>query len=304
MAGKEAKGVVVRPARARSRLPTPGLRAVDDGDYRAQDTPIGISGHHVDDIRTLVERYGGREHPTASTAIPTPSTVTMASVPVRPERRMVPSDTMLWSRGSVTTRMKGWGGGTSDTTVRTTLSRSPNALAATISMVLSPGDSATSARNSPSVATLTAAPLMVTVAPGLVLPWTTTASLDTELPSAGPRTSRPSGGSGVGLAVGTVVAVERRNGVRVADGAVVAVAVAARGAVAVAGARGVAVGAMEGLTVGDVVGVGVRDGVAMRVGGRGGTTVGVAGAVGAGDATSPDVVGVGTPLGRLAWHTR
>ena len=30
---------------------------------RAQDTPIGISGHHVDDIRTLVERYGGREHP-------------------------------------------------------------------------------------------------------------------------------------------------------------------------------------------------------------------------------------------------
>ena len=38
-----------------------GLRPVDHGDYRAQDTPVIVCGHDVDDIGTLVQSYGGRE---------------------------------------------------------------------------------------------------------------------------------------------------------------------------------------------------------------------------------------------------
>ena len=61
MAGKRQRGLSYGlPVSAHL---APGLRPVDDGDYRAQDTPIGVGGHYVDDIRTLVQRYGGREDP-------------------------------------------------------------------------------------------------------------------------------------------------------------------------------------------------------------------------------------------------
>ena len=219
-----------------------------------------------------------------STGIPTPLTCSTDSGFVRPISLTLESKTRLWSAGSVTSSVNCWGGSANEITVNSVSSWFPWESVALTRIKFLPGTKKASAWNPPSSSIFTILSFIVTVAPGLVRPTTTTALLGTSLSFTGCQTRRSKGSScsGVGEGVVAAVGVVEGKGVAVASG----VTVGKRVGVGVG--VGVDVGVGVGVGVGLLVGVGIRDGVGttvavgvggLTVGGREGVTVGARAAV-------------------------
>ena len=207
-----------------------------------------------------------------STGIPTPLTCSTDSGFVRPISLTLESKTRLWSAGSVTSSVNCWGGSANEITVNSVSSWFPWESVALTRIKFLPGTKKASAWNPPSSSIFTILSFIVTVAPRLVRPTTTTALLGTSLLSTGCHTRRSSGfcgsavdggvgvgfgaGVGVGVAVGSGVGGGRAVGV----GGVVAVGVGEGDEV------GWGVGVCLGVGVGKVVAVGTMVGVGSEVG--------------------------------------
>jgi len=150
-----------------------------------------------------------------STGIPTPLICTSDSGFVRPTSLTLDSKTRLWSAGSVTRSVNGWGGSANEVTVNSVSSWFPRESVALTRIKLMPGSKKASAWNPPSSSIFTIRSFIVTVAPGLVRPTTTTALLGTSLSSTGCHTRSSKGSScfGVGEGVDAGVGVGEGRGV-------------------------------------------------------------------------------------------